>query len=380
MTKPLSEVPSRWDRDHPFPAPLLSQQRLTAAASQKDVRHIEIGLAGSGLHYMPGDTLGIWVRNDPELVADVLQACELPAACRVTVDDKSRTLEDALLHRFELTQAHPGFVKHYAEATAHPALSQLSADPRALRAFLDQRQILDVLKEFPAPVTAEQLLSCLRHMTPRQYSIASSPLVDPARVALTVGMVRYQHDAETRTGAASGFLGWRVHEGDRLPVFVVSNPNFRLPENPSAPVIMIGPGTGIAPFRAFLQHRAATKAGGRNWLFFGNPHRATDFTYEQELNAWLADGTLQRLDLAFSRDQHEKRYVQHCMLEHAAELFAWLQQGACVYVCGDARRMAEDVQQALLALIAQQGNMDAAAARQYLVKMRQDKRYQRDVY
>ncbi|HEY0962605.1 MAG TPA: hypothetical protein VGE69_09625 [Pseudomonadales bacterium] len=376
----MSDTPSRWDRDHPFPAPLLSQQRLTDAASYKDVRHIEIGLAGSGLQYTPGDTLGIWVRNDPALVADILRICELDPARRVTVDDRQQTLEDALLHRVELTQAHPGFIKHYAEATAHPALSQLSADPRALRAFLDQRQILDVLKDFPAPITAEQLLSCLRHMTPRQYSIASSPLVDPARVSLTVGMVRYQHDAETRTGAASAFLGWRVHEGDRLPVFVVQNPNFRLPENPAAPVIMIGPGTGIAPFRAFLQHRAATKASGGNWLFFGNPHRATDFTYEDELQAHLAAGTLQRLDLAFSRDQPEKRYVQHCMLDHAAELFAWLQRGAYVYVCGDARRMAEDVQQALLSLIAQQGGMDAAAARQYLVKMRQDKRYQRDVY
>lgn len=376
----MSEFKPPWDRDHPYPARLLIQQRLTAAASRKDVRHIEIDLADSGLQYAPGDTLGIWVRNDPALVAAILQACELDPACRVTIDDTEHTLESALLHRFELTQAHPGFIKHYAEATAHPALSQLTADPRALRAYLDQRQILDVLKQFPAPVTAEQLLSCLRHMTPRQYSIASSPLVDPTRVALTVGMVQYQHDAETRTGAASGFLGWRVHEGDRVPVFVVSNPNFRLPADLAAPVIMIGPGTGIAPFRAFLQHRAATKATGGNWLFFGNPHSATDFTYEDELNAFLADGTLQKLDLAFSRDQPEKRYVQHCILAQAAEVFTWLQQGAYVYVCGDARHMAEDVQQALLKLIAEQGKLDAAAARQYLVKMRQDKRYQRDVY
>ncbi|MDY6982147.1 MAG: hypothetical protein SV422_03575, partial [Pseudomonadota bacterium] len=206
----MSDLNPPWDRDHPYPARLLIQQRLTAPASHKDVRHIEIDLADSGLQYVPGDTLGIWVRNDPALVAAILQACGLDPACRVTVDAREQTLESALLHRFELTQAHPGFIKHYAEATAHPALSQLSADPRALRAYLDQRQILDVLKQFPAPVTAEQLLSCLRHMTPRQYSIASSPFVDPTRVALTVGMVQYQHDAETRTGAASGFLGWRV--------------------------------------------------------------------------------------------------------------------------------------------------------------------------
>jgi sulfite reductase (NADPH) flavoprotein alpha-component len=376
----MSDLNPPWDRDHPYPARLLSQQRLTAAASHKDVRHIDIDLADSGLQYVPGDTLGIWFRNDPALVAAILQACELDPATRVTVDDREDSLESALLHRFELTQAHPGFIKHYAEATAHPALSQLAADPRALRAYLDQRQVLDVLKQFPAPITAAQLLACLRRMTPRQYSIASSPLVDPARVSLTVGMVRYEHDDETRTGAASGFLGWRVHDGDRLPVFVIPNPNFRLPADPAAPIIMIGPGTGIAPFRAFLQHRAATKATGGEWLFFGNPHRATDFTYEDELNAHLAAGTLTKLDLAFSRDQPEKRYVQHCLLDQAADVFAWLERGAYLYVCGDARHMAEDVQQALLKLIAEQGKLDAAAARQYLVKMRQDKRYQRDVY
>jgi sulfite reductase (NADPH) flavoprotein alpha-component len=257
---------------------------------------------------------------------------------------------------------------------------RIVSDPKALRAYLDQRQIVDVLKQNPARITAEQLLACLRHMTPRQYSIASSPLVDPARMALTVNMVRYQQEDETRIGAASGFLGWRVHEGDRVPVFVVSNPNFRLPADPATPVIMIGPGTGIAPFRAFLQQRAAQKAPGGNWLFFGNPRRSADFLYERELGAYLADGTLQRLDLAFSRDQEQKVYVQQRMLEQAPQLFDWLQRGAYLYVCGDARHMAEDVQQALLALIAQQGNMDTTAARQYLVKMRQDKRYQRDVY
>ena len=378
MKPRMSEV--TWDRDRPYPALLLSQQRLTAPTSQKDVRHIEIDLGTSGIQYLPGDTLGIWVRNDPTLVAAILAACSLERGRSVTLDGQPQTLEAALLHKFELTQAHPGFVKHYADATGNPELTRLAADPKALRAYLDHRQILDVLQDYPAGISAEQLLSCLRHMTPRQYSIASSPLVEPTRVALTVNMVRYQHDDETRTGAASGFLGWRVHEGDRVPVFVVSNPNFRLPPDPAAPVVMIGPGTGIAPFRAFLQHRAAQRAPGANWLFFGNPHRAHDFMYEDELNGYVADGTLRRLDLAFSRDQAAKLYVQHRMLEQAAELFAWIQRGAYVYVCGDARHMAEDVQQALLTIIAQQGGLDAAAARQYLVKMRQDKRYQRDVY
>jgi sulfite reductase (NADPH) flavoprotein alpha-component len=376
----MSEVLPPWDREHPYPALLLNQQRLTAATSAKDVRHIEIDLGDSGLHYLPGDTLGVWVRNDPALVAAVLGACGLDGATPVSVESQPYSLETALLHKFELTQAHPGFIKHYAEASGLPALTQLYADAKALRAYLEQRQILDVLKQYPARISAAQLLACLRHMTPRQYSIASSPLVAPARVALTVNMVRYQHDHELRTGAASSFLGWRVHEGDRVPVFVVANPNFRLPQDTNVPVVMIGPGTGIAPFRAFLQHRAAQKAAGRNWLFFGNPHRGSDFMYEQELNGYVRSGLLSRLDLAFSRDQAEKQYVQHIMLEQAAELFDWLQQDAYLYVCGDARHMAEDVQKALLTIIEQQGKLDAGAARQYLVKMRQDKRYQRDVY
>ncbi len=376
----MSEVQPPWDRDHPYPALLQTQQRLTATASSKDVRHLEIHLGDSGLNYLPGDTLGVWVRNDPALVAAVLRTCGLDGASSVSIEGQARTLEAALLHKFELTQAHPGFIKHYAEATGLPALAQLVTDAKALRAYLDQRQILDVLKQYPARISAEQLLACLRHMTPRQYSIASSPLVAPTRVALTVNMVRDQHDLETRTGAASSFLGWRVHEGDRVPVFVVANPNFRLPTTTDAPVIMIGPGTGIAPFRAFLQHRAAQQAAGNNWLFFGNPHRGTDFMYEQELNGYLDTGVLSRLDLAFSRDQSEKLYVQHRMHEQAAELFRWLQRGAYLYVCGDARHMAEDVQKTLLTIIEQQGKMDAVAARQYLVKMRQDKRYQRDVY
>lgn len=375
----MSEV-INWNREHPYLARLLHQQRLTSASSAKDVRHIEIDLGDSGLCYEPGDTLGVWVRNDPALAAAVLAACGLSPALTVSVDARQQTLEAALLHKFELTQAHPGFIKHYAEATGLPALQQLATDSKALRAYLDQRQIVDVLKQFPAQLTATQLLGCLRRLTPRQYSIASSPLVAPHCVALTVNMVRYQQEAETRLGAASGFLGWRVHEGDRVPVFIASNPNFRLPTDPATRVIMIGPGTGIAPFRAFLQQRAAQKASGPNWLFFGNPHRNTDFLYERELAGHLGDGTLHRLDLAFSRDQDTKDYVQQRLLEQAGLLFDWLQRGAYLYVCGDARHMAEDVQKALLQIIAEQGRMDATAARGYLVKLRQDKRYQRDVY
>lgn len=383
-TDPSTPALPAWDRKHPFPATLLSQHRMTGPGSAKDVRHIEIDISGAAMPYEPGDTLSICIRNDPHLAAEILRSCGLQGTQQVCFDDREMTLETALLEQVEITQVHPGFVKHYAECSGLPALIRLAADGQALRQYLPNRQIVDVLKQYPAALSAEQLLSCLRHLNPRQYSIASSPLVQPTQIALTVNMVKYEQkyeqDSATRTGAASSFLGWQVHAGDKLPVFVTRNPNFRLPADPSLPVIMIGPGTGIAPFRAFLQQREASSASGGNWLFFGNPSRAEDFLYELELLEWQRRGVLTHLDLAFSRDQVHKVYVQHRMLEQAARLYAWLQEGACLYVCGDARHMAEDVQKTLLAILAEQGGMDTAAARQYLVKLRQDKRYQRDVY
>lgn len=369
-----------WHRDHPYLATLKSQQRLTAPGSGKDVRHIEIDIGDSGLQWQPGDTLGVWIRNDPELVAELLTLAGLSDIDKVELDGKLFSLGTLLTEVLEVTQAHPGFIKHYAEASGQAELQQLAADPKALRAYLENRQIVDVLKTYPARLAPAAFIACFRHLMPRQYSIASSASVDPRSIHLTVGQVLYQQDDNLRKGAGSVYLGYRVSVGQQVPVFTISNPNFRLPEDPATPIIMIGPGTGIAPFRAFLQERAAQGASGRNWLLSGNPHRATDYLYEKELEAWHQMGLLTRLDLAFSRDQSEKRYVQHCLQDQAAELFRWLEQGACLYVCGDARRMAEDVQKALLDLIAQQGGLDAAAARQYLVQLRQQKRYQRDVY
>lgn len=377
---PARPADPQWSRTHPFPARLALQYRLTAAGSAKDVRHIEMDISGSGMDYEPGDTLSVCIRNDPALVQAILAQCALDGQQQVSVDERPMTLQQALLEHFEITQTHPGFIKHYAECSHHPEPARLATDGQALRQYLPHRQIIDVLRQFPAVLDAAQLLSCLRHLNPRQYSIASSPLSQPARIALTVNMVKYDQDAETRTGAASNFLGWQVRAGDTVPVFVTHNANFRLPADAGRPLVMIGPGTGIAPFRAFLQQRAASGATGRNWLFTGNPARATDFLYGDELLDYRRRGILTRLDLAFSRDQPEKVYVQHRMREQAAQLFAWLEDGACLYVCGDARHMAEDVQKTLLDIIADEGRMDAAAARQYLVKLRQDKRYQRDVY
>ena len=407
---------------------MLSQRPLTAPESSKDVRHIEIDLGDSGLTYQPGDCLGIWINNDPVLVDEICALCNLQSNASVLIENKATTLGTALREHFELTQLYPGFIKHYADLCHNTELFALAADTQALRKYLDHRQIAEVLRQFPCKLNAQQLIGCLRRLTPRQYSIASSQDWHPAAqleevegnvgngtptftgngtptfeaektekgtptfaadsanqakstlVALTVGMVRYKEGDQERKGAGSSFLGWRMQPGKQLPVFVIPNPNFKLPESPETPIIMIGPGTGIAPFRAFLQERAATGARGKNWLFFGNPSRQLDFLYEAELSHWQQNGVLSRLDLAFSRDQAEKVYVQHRMLEQAATLYEWILQGAHLYVCGDARHMAEDVQKALLQIIEQQGHLDSQSARQMLVTMRQEKRYQRDVY
>ncbi|MES2623852.1 MAG: hypothetical protein V4628_01115 [Pseudomonadota bacterium] len=417
MTSSIDAVPLRniliWQREHPYLATLTSQHTLTSKDSSKDVRHIEIDLGDSGITYQPGDSLGIWINNDPGLVDEVCALCNLAPDTEVLVETKVMALETALREHFELTQIYPGFVKHYADLCQSEELHELAANTPALRKYLEHRQIAEVLRQFPCTPDAQQLLSCLRRLTPRQYSIASSqhwnealaaaiksgdarrttPAVNgdaveatqrattkPNLVSLTVAMVRYKEGEQERKGAGSSFLGWRLKPGNKLGVFVIPNPNFRLPESPDTPVIMIGPGTGIAPFRAFLQERAATNARGKNWLFFGNPSRSMDFLYEAELNHWLLSGVLTHLDLAFSRDQDEKLYVQHRMLEQAGTIYEWLQQGAHVYVCGDAKHMAEDVQKALFQIIEEQGQLDSASARQVLVKMRQEKRYQRDVY
>ena len=368
---------SAYNKANPFPATLLARQKITGRDSEKDVRHIEIDLSGSGLQYRAGDALGVWFENDPAVVDEILAAVSLKGDEPVNAGGRGKTVREALLHDWEIGLNTPQFVQGYAEISGNPELKQAAADASAYAAA---NPIAGIVSQYPAALTADQLAGLLRPLAPRLYSISSAPEEVGEEVHLTVGVLRYEHNGIPRTGTASGFLGERLEEEGSVRVFVEENPRFRLPENSDTPVIMIGAGTGVAPFRAFMQQRAANGDSGKNWLIFGNQHFTQDFLYQTEWQGWAKDGLLNKYDFAWSRDQEEKIYVQHKIREEAAELWQWLQQGAHIYVCGDASRMAKDVEQALLDTIAEQGGLSADDADEYLDNLRQEGRYQRDVY
>ncbi|MBU0910943.1 MAG: assimilatory sulfite reductase (NADPH) flavoprotein subunit [Gammaproteobacteria bacterium] len=370
---------SAYSKETPYLAELSVNQKITGRDSTKDVRHIEISLADSGITYQPGDALGVYFLNDDKAVEAILAATGLDGATEVQLAGQSYGLNTALTEQLELTQSYPSFVEKYAQATANSELLELVKDKAALRQYLDSRQTLDVILQNPAPLTAQQLVDALRKQQPRLYSIASSQAEVGDEVHLTLGVVRYDAFGSTHLGGASGFLAERLEEGAQLKVFVEHNDNFRLPDH-ETPVIMIGPGTGIAPFRAFLQERDQAGATGQNWLFFGNPHFTQDFLYQVELQDYLKRGVLSKLDVAFSRDQAQKVYVQDKLRLKAEEIWTWLQQGAYLYICGDGNKMAKDVHQTLLDIAQQQAGLNAEEAEQYFDDLRQAKRYQKDVY
>lgn len=370
---------SLYNKQNPLLAELSVNQKITGRDSTKDVRHIEISLADSGLTYQPGDALGVYFQNDPALVAAILTATGIAADNKVQFDGAEHTVQQLLTEQLELTQSYPSFVEKYAAATGNTKLQQLAADKTALREFLAQHQTADVVLQYPGSLSAQQLIDSLRKQQPRLYSIASSQAEVGEEVHLTVGVVRFDAFGQTHLGGASGFLAERLAEGQQVKVFVEHNDNFRLP-NHDTPVIMIGPGTGIAPFRAFLQERDNAGATGQNWLFFGNPHFTQDFLYQVELQDYLKRGVLSKLDVAFSRDQAQKVYVQDKLLAKGAEVWSWLEQGAHLYICGDGSKMAKDVHQALLQIAQTHGGLNDEAASDYFEQLRESKRYQKDVY
>lgn len=371
---------SPYTKEAPLYATLSVNQKITGRDSAKDVRHIEIDLGDSGLRYQPGDALGVWYQNDPALVKEIVELLWLKGDEPVTVDGKSLPLTDALQWHFELTVNTAAIVENYATLTRSESLLPLVGDKAQLQHYAAATPIVDMLRFSPAQLDAEALVGLLRPLTPRLYSIASSQAEVESEVHITVGAVRYDVEGRARAGGASSFLADRVEEEGEVRVFIEHNDNFRLPAKPETPIIMIGPGTGIAPFRAFMQQRAADEASGKNWLFFGNPHFTEDFLYQVEWQRYVKEGVLNRIDLAWSRDQKEKIYVQDKLREQGAELWRWINDGAHIYVCGDAARMAKDVEQALLDVIAEFGAMDAEAADEFLSELRVARRYQRDVY
>lgn len=378
-----------YTKDNPLPATLLENRVLNKDGSSKDTRHLVIDIAGSGLSYSVGDSLGVYSSNRPQLVEEIIALLGatgnepvLPARLTAAI-----SLREALTSKLSLagpTKKALDVLAAKTTSTTEKARLDALLAPGAeeLReTFLGQREFIDLLEEFPgAKLAPQELVDLMRRLMPRLYSIASSPLMYPGQVHLTVAPVRYESNGRRRYGVCSTFLADRAtRRKTPIPVFVAES-HFGLPEDLTKDVIMIGPGTGVAPFRAFMQERVATNATGRNWLFFGDQHEKTDYLYGDEWKRWQAEGWLARVDLAFSRDQPQKIYVQDRMREAAAELWTWLQGGAHLYVCGDAHRMAKDVDAALHQIIAQQGGMEPTAAADYVKAMKKDKRYQRDVY
>ena len=370
-----------YTKENPYSATLSVGQKITSNDANKDVRHIEIDLADSGIHYAAGDALGVWFSNDEALVAEILGLAGLSGDEKVSLaNGQSLSIKEALTFHDELTQNTPQFIKGYAELSQNAALLQLVQDTTALQAAVDCTPIAGILHDYPHAIGAEQLHGLLRPLTPRMYSIASAQAEVETEVHLTVGRVAFEHHGQAYTGGASGFLSDRVEEGGEIKVFVEPNKNFRLPESGDTPIIMIGAGTGVAPFRAFIQQRDNNGDAGLNWLVFGNQKFTDDFLYQSEWLQYRKNGLLNKVSTAWSRQGKEKVYVQHKLRENAADVWQWLQNGAHVYVCGDALKMAKDVEQALLDIIAEHGNMSLDDADEYLSELRENKRYQRDVY
>lgn len=376
---------SEYSRSHPFQAEILENLNLNGRGSERETRHLELSLEGSNLQYEPGDSLGVYPENHPQLVEDLITAMDWRGEEAVATDKNGteRPLREALLRHYEITVLTKPLIEQVAKLTGNSGLQELLSAGREaeLRAYIQERDLLDLVQDYGLKgIAASEFVTTLRKIPARLYSIASSPSAYPDEVHLTVRTVRYEAHGRNRYGVCSVQLAERAQIGDKLPVFVQHNPNFKLPANPDTPIIMIGPGTGVAPFRAFVGEREESGAQGKNWLFYGDQHFSTDFLYQIEWQRWLKDGVLTRMDVAFSRDTDKKVYVQHRMLEKSKELYQWLEEGAYVYVCGDEKRMAHDVHAALTAIIEREGGMSPEKAAEYVSLMQQQKRYQRDVY
>lgn len=375
-----------YSRTNPFQAEILENLNLNGRGSNKETRHLELSLEGSNFSFEPGDSVGIIPENDPILVSQLIHEMNWDPEETVPVNKKGdiRSIYDALHKNLEITCLTKPLMQKAAEIFRNDKLVDLVApgQEETLKDYLVGRDLLDLINDFPPTreLTPGEFVQILRKIPPRLYSITSSHKANPDEVHLTIGTVRYHAHNRDRAGVCSLQTAERLEPGDRLPVYIQHNPNFKLPADPDVPVIMVGPGTGVAPYRAFMEEREELEAKGKTWLFFGDQHFTSDFLYQVEWQNWLKEGYLTRLDVAFSRDSKEKVYVQNMMLENSRDLYQWLEEGAHVYVCGDEKRMAKDVHQTLITIVEQEAGMTHEEAEQYLKEMRQQKRYQRDVY
>ncbi len=373
----------KYSRKNPYPAELLKRVKLNAEGSAKETIHLEFKLEEAALTYEAGDSLAVLAHNADDVVQDIITLTKLNSSSLVKIKGESYTLLESLTSKLDITTLSLSVIKRYNELISDNQLEELlkPENKNDLQDYISGREIIDLLYEFPAEeLSADALISIMRKLPSRLYSIASSPKAHPQEVHLTVGVVRYHTHGRERKGVCSTFLAERISKGSKAEVFVTTNKKFKLPVNNETPIIMVGPGTGIAPFRAFIEERKATNASGKNWLFFGDQHYSTDFLYQSEWQNYLNEGILTKLDVAFSRDQKEKIYVQNRMLDNSRELFAWLEKGAYFYVCGDATRMANDVDDALHYIIEKEGGLEQEDAKAYVKKLKDEKRYLRDVY
>lgn len=378
-------VESPYSRKNPFKAEVLESINLNGRGSNKETRHLELSLEGSGLTYKPGDSLGIYPENDPKLVDLLIEELNWDPEEIVTTNKQGdvRPLKEALISHFEITVLTKPLLEQALKLSGNDGLAELLAagNEEKVKEYIDGRDLLDLVRDFgPWPVSANDFVAILRKMPARLYSISSSLEANPDEVHLTIGAVRYNTHGRDRNGVCSILCAERLEPGDTLPIYIQNNQNFKLPENPDTPIIMVGPGTGVAPFRSFMQEREEIGADGKSWMFFGDQHFVTDFLYQTEWQKWLKDGVLTKMDVAFSRDTEEKVYVQHRMKEQGKELFEWLEAGASFYVCGDEKHMAHDVHETLIDIIEKEGNMSRQNAEEYVANMQKQKRYQRDVY
>lgn len=370
-----------YGRKNPFPAELTERVLLNGTGSAKEIYHLEFSLESSGILYEPGDSLGVVPTNNPEVVDAILKKAEVEPSEEIEGPGGKKSIRQALIEDYEITVVTSSIAKKYAALAKNPDLDVILNNRDQLKDWLYGRQLADLIFEFPtAGLKTSDFLELVRKLPPRLYSIASSLMAHPDSVHLTVGAVRYQRHGLSLNGVASTYLSDRIETGNKVPVYIQKNKSFRLPESGDTPIIMVGPGTGIAPFRAFVQERKARGAQGKSWLFFGDQHFNTDFLYQLEWQGFLKEGTLTHLNTAFSRDQKHKIYVQDRMREHGKALYDWLEQGAHFYVCGDASRMAKDVHETLIQIVEENGGASREDAEAYVKRLQKDKRYQRDVY